>query len=164
MFYCGYHLILTKTTNIAGSHLRIDVILNTTLKLNFISKCLQCIHRKQDEMLGWLRNKFCMLPWYLCWMQLATCAKYLSIFVVWSGLWLYFNWEIAPILILLHEISLCKKKSKAIPVTGHGGPWGCETSRLPRFLDARLTDDGKVVSLTRRSPFTPRKIPGTHFC
>jgi hypothetical protein len=56
------------------------------------------------------------------------------------------------------------KKGKAISVTGRGGPQGCETSRLPHFLDNRLTDGGEVVSLTRRPPFTPRKIPGTHFC
>jgi hypothetical protein len=31
-----------------------------------------------------------------------------------------------------------------------------ETSRLPHFLDNRLTDGGEVVSLTRRPPFTPR--------
>jgi hypothetical protein len=56
------------------------------------------------------------------------------------------------------------KKGKAIPVTGREGPWGCETSRLPYFLDNQLTDVGEVVSPTRRPPFTPRKIPGTHFC
>jgi hypothetical protein len=55
-----------------------------------------------------------------------------------------------------------EKKGKAIPVTGCGGPKGCETSRLPHFLDSRLTDDGEVVSLARRSPLTPRKIHGTH--
>jgi hypothetical protein len=33
------------------------------------------------------------------------------------------------------------------------------TSRLPHFLDSRLTDGGKVVSLTRQPRFTPRKIP-----
>jgi hypothetical protein len=37
-------------------------------------------------------------------------------------------------------------------------------SRLPHFLDNRLTDGGEAVSLTHLSPFTPRKIPGTHFC
>jgi hypothetical protein len=52
-----------------------------------------------------------------------------------------------------------KKKGKAIPVTGHGGPQGCETLRVPQYLDSRLTDGGKVVS-----PLPPRKIPGTHFC
>jgi hypothetical protein len=67
------------------------------------------------------------------------------------------------------KIDYCKdgqcKESKVIPVTGHGGPYGCETSRLPHFLDSRLTDGGKVVSFTNRgSPVHPRKIPGTHFC
>jgi hypothetical protein len=56
------------------------------------------------------------------------------------------------------------KKGKAIPITGPEGPCGCERSRLPHFLDNRLTDGGKVVSFTRRPPFTPKKIPRTHFC
>jgi hypothetical protein len=34
----------------------------------------------------------------------------------------------------------------------------------PTFSNIRLTDGGKVVSPTRRLLFTPRKIPGTHFC
>jgi hypothetical protein len=45
---------------------------------------------------------------------------------------------------------------KPIPATDRGSPQGCETSRLPYFLDNRLTDGGKVVSLTRRPPFTPQ--------
>jgi hypothetical protein len=40
-------------------------------------------------------------------------------------------------------------RDKAIPVTG---------------CDNRLTDGSEVVSLTHRPAFTPRKIPGTHFC
>jgi hypothetical protein len=48
-------------------------------------------------------------------------------------------------------------KGKDIPVTGHGGPYGCETSRLPHYLDNRLTDGGTVVSLTHRPPFTPQE-------
>jgi hypothetical protein len=55
-------------------------------------------------------------------------------------------------------------KDKAIPVRDRGGPYGCETSRLPHFLDNRFTDGGEVVSLMHRPPFTPRKTPGTHFC
>jgi hypothetical protein len=51
-----------------------------------------------------------------------------------------------------------KKRGKSIPVIG------CETSRIPHFLDNRLTDGGEVVSLTRRPHVIPRKIPGTHFC
>jgi hypothetical protein len=41
----------------------------------------------------------------------------------------------------------------------------CETSRFPHFLDNWLTDGGgEVFSLTRRQSFSPRKIPGIHFC
>jgi hypothetical protein len=55
-----------------------------------------------------------------------------------------------------------QKEGKAIPVTGRGVPYGCDTSRLPHFLDNRLTDGGTVVSLMRRPFFTPMKIAGTH--
>jgi hypothetical protein len=55
-------------------------------------------------------------------------------------------------------------KGKATPVTGRGDPQGWETSRLPKFLDSRLTGDSKVVSPTCRPSFTPRRIPSTHFC
>jgi hypothetical protein len=50
------------------------------------------------------------------------------------------------------------KKRKALPVTGRGGPYNCERSRLPDFLDSRFTDGGEVLSLTRRPPFTPRRF------
>jgi hypothetical protein len=53
--------------------------------------------------------------------------------------------------------SIGEGKGKAIPVTGHGSIWGCEMSRLPHFLDNRLTDGGKVVSLTRQPPFNPQE-------
>jgi hypothetical protein len=56
------------------------------------------------------------------------------------------------------------KRRKAIPVTGSGGLCDCETSRLPPFLDNRLIDGGELVSLTRRLPFTHRKIPDANFC
>jgi hypothetical protein len=50
------------------------------------------------------------------------------------------------------------EKGKAIPVTGRGGPYDCETSGLPHFLDNRLTDGGEVVSLTRRPPLPTGKF------
>jgi hypothetical protein len=53
---------------------------------------------------------------------------------------------------------LHKGKGKGTPVTGRGGTQGCETSRLPHFLDNPIRDGGKVVRLTRRPPFTPRKF------
>jgi hypothetical protein len=38
------------------------------------------------------------------------------------------------------DIILIYIKGKAIPVRGRGGPYGCEASRAPYFLDNRLTD------------------------
>jgi hypothetical protein len=55
-------------------------------------------------------------------------------------------------------ILLKKKKGKAIPVTGHEGPQGCEMSRLPHFLDNQLTDSGEIVSPTRWPNFTPGRF------
>jgi hypothetical protein len=48
-----------------------------------------------------------------------------------------------------------KDKDKSISVTDREGPYCCETSRLPEFLDNRLTNGGEVVSLTRQSPLYP---------
>jgi hypothetical protein len=41
---------------------------------------------------------------------------------------------------------------------------GLREVEAPTFSDIRLIDGGKFVSPTRRPLFTPRKIPGTHFC
>jgi hypothetical protein len=72
-----------------------------------------------------------------------------------------FSWDnILTDKVLLRQV----KKGIPIPVTGRGGPQGCETSRPPHFLENRLTDGGEVVSLLCQPPFTPRKIPRTHFC
>jgi hypothetical protein len=43
-------------------------------------------------------------------------------------------------------------------------PLGLREVEAPTFSDIQLIDDAKVVSPTRRPLFTPRKIPGTHFC
>jgi hypothetical protein len=48
-------------------------------------------------------------------------------------------------------------KCKVISVTDLGGPYGCETSRLPHFLDNRFINGGKVVSITRQQLFTPQE-------
>jgi hypothetical protein len=34
--------------------------------------------------------------------------------------------------------------SSTLPLAGRGDPQGCETSRLPHFLDNRLTDGGEI--------------------
>jgi hypothetical protein len=46
-------------------------------------------------------------------------------------------------------------KKLSIPVTGRGGLQSCEIWRLSHFQKNRLTDGGKVVSLTRWSCFAP---------
>jgi hypothetical protein len=38
-----------------------------------------------------------------------------------------------------------KKKGKAIPVMGSEGLLGCETPRIPHFLDNQFSDDGDVI-------------------
>jgi hypothetical protein len=48
-------------------------------------------------------------------------------------------------------------KSKSIPVTDRGGPQGCETSRLPHFLDNRLTDGGDVSLTCRPAALYPQE-------
>jgi hypothetical protein len=60
--------------------------------------------------------------------------------------------------------SIANKQGKAIPVVDHGGTQDCKTSKLPHFLDNRLTDGSEVISVTRQLPLNPRKIPVTHFC
>jgi hypothetical protein len=47
--------------------------------------------------------------------------------------------------------------NKGSSVTRREGSYGYETSRLPHFLDNRLIDCCKVVSLTCRPPFTPQE-------
>jgi hypothetical protein len=69
--------------------------------------------------------------------------------------------------VIWYFIIIKNQFGKDIHVTGLEGPWGCEMSRLPHFLDNRLKDGGEVVSLMCQPPFTPRKFPGTHgthFC
>jgi hypothetical protein len=53
-----------------------------------------------------------------------------------------------PILILWRP----KQAGKALPVTGRGTSYGCETSRLPHFLDTLLTDGGEVSFLSTVRP------------
>jgi hypothetical protein len=53
-------------------------------------------------------------------------------------------------LLLCRRLKFPIIKVNVIPATARGAPYDCETSRSPHFLDNRLTDDGEVVSLTRR--------------
>jgi hypothetical protein len=50
-------------------------------------------------------------------------------------------------------------QEKAIPVTGRGDPYGCETSRLPHFPDNRfgsVWSDGRMII----SRGKPKKLGG----
>jgi hypothetical protein len=65
--------------------------------------------------------------------------------------------EVRPVLIFLGSaVHYSSTRGKAIPVTDRGGPYSCEKSRLPSFLDNRLIDGGEFVSLTHRPLFTPQ--------
>jgi hypothetical protein len=57
-----------------------------------------------------------------------------------------------------------RRLKNTLPVTGHGGPYECETSRLPRILDNRITGGGEIVSLKHRPTLPTKNIPGTRFC
>jgi hypothetical protein len=50
-----------------------------------------------------------------------------------------------------------RRKSKTIPITGRGGPYCCEMSRILYFVDIRLTDRGEIISITRRPSFTTQE-------
>jgi hypothetical protein len=60
------------------------------------------------------------------------------------------------------------KNYKTLPVAGRGDLQGCQRLRIPHCLHSRLTDGGKVVSLTHRPRSTPQKhyfsASGIHFC
>jgi hypothetical protein len=62
-----------------------------------------------------------------------------------------------PPIVFINPVHTLREKGRTIPVTCRGGPYGCEKSRLPHFLDSRFTNGGEVVSLTRRSPFNPQE-------
>jgi hypothetical protein len=57
------------------------------------------------------------------------------------------------------------KRKKTVPVTRHEGPEGCESSRLPHFLQTVGSQMAVRLSDLRASrPLPPRNLPGTHFC
>jgi hypothetical protein len=59
---------------------------------------------------------------------------------------------------LYHKGNIEVVYKKAIPETGREGPYVCETSKLPHFLDNRLKHGGEVTSLTCLLSFSPRRF------
>jgi hypothetical protein len=53
--------------------------------------------------------------------------------------------------------------AESISVTGRGGAEVCETSKLPYYLDTRLTDGGEFAIRTGCT-LAPKKDHGTHLC
>jgi hypothetical protein len=90
-------------------------------------------------------------------------VQHIKLPITWSSPSYFLQLNIFSALIVSSEspsvyVDVRKGKRKAISVTSHEGPQGCVTSRLPHFLDNRLTDCGEVVSLTRQPPFTPGRF------
>jgi hypothetical protein len=74
--------------------------------------------------------------------------------------WNKLCWETAADITNLQEE---KNKTKASPVRGREGLWGCETSRFQFLQDSWLKDDGEFVILKRWPSLAPNKIPGIQF-
>jgi hypothetical protein len=57
-------------------------------------------------------------------------------------------------------VNLLSDKSQLylIPVTGRGGPQGFEMSRLPHFLDSRLTMAVRLSALRADPPLSPGRF------
>jgi hypothetical protein len=78
------------------------------------------------------------------------CKKeILPIFLLSVSQRLLFGWFSGYFFLLLplEFVRSRKKKGKSIPVTGRRGPEGYETSRLPHFLENRLTNGGYKIKL-----------------
>ena len=56
----------------------------------------------------------------------------------------------------LHKINFVTSKGKAVPLQAWSGQEGSRKLRFPDFMTT-AQDGGKVVSLTHRPSFTPRK-------
>ena len=56
----------------------------------------------------------------------------------------------------MYIIYSSKGKGKSVPLQAQSGPQGSRRLRFPDFMTT-AQDDGKVVTLTHRPLFTPRK-------
>jgi hypothetical protein len=48
-----------------------------------------------------------------------------------------------------------EQRNESVRVTGRGGAYGWEASRLPHFLENRPRDGGEMSNLKRQLPFIP---------
>jgi hypothetical protein len=66
--------------------------------------------------------------------------------------------------VMLYYNHIQEQTHDTMPATGHGGPYGSETSMFPHFLNNRRTDDGEISIARRPAVLYLRKIPSRHFC
>jgi hypothetical protein len=58
----------------------------------------------------------------------------------------------------VNSISGCINVNNAIRITERGGPYGCETQRIPHFLDNRMTEGGEVINPMSWPRFSLRRF------
>jgi hypothetical protein len=110
-----------------GSRLRFEVTVTPSVIASLCYCDMLCVFRYHGYLVGFTIET---LPCgYCCVVRVRICV---CCFMIMNAGW----WG--------------KEDMKKSSVTSRGGPWGCETSRLPHFLDNLLTDGGEVVSLARR--------------
>jgi hypothetical protein len=147
-----------------------------------ISNYLMQIYLWSTSIYGFtLASLQCSVEGYLCWrnvvLQLQNCnlpsldLKQLqpfqtdllhpqsSLTVVYDSKQYTQKWVLAIIVFPPHSHSICLGPFTCILLA-----CSCETLSLPYFPNNRLKDGNEGVSLKRWPPFTPSKIPGTHFC
>jgi hypothetical protein len=99
-----------------------------------------------------------MFPHLLGHHQVSVSVKVLNLHPIWI--------HIMGCLFVLYNIALVTRHSglcKDIHVTGRGGLYGCERSRLPHFLAVDSQMAVRLSALRVGRPLAPRKIPGTYF-
>jgi hypothetical protein len=95
---------------------------------------------------------FLMLLW--CWLRVILVSG--AVLELWKVFTHSATSDFCPLLDVYDKNCPCNRPWRPL------GLWDIEVPKF--FLDNRLTDGCKVVSLMRRPPFIPTKIPGTHFC
>jgi hypothetical protein len=99
----------------------------------------------------------------------VICVSLLSSFIT-AHILIGLNVQIIGLFICFLPISFpCFSPHAVLCLVGHSVPYLFTSlgKCIPWFLlyiNGVLTDGGEVVSPTRQPLFTPRKIPGTHFC
>jgi hypothetical protein len=107
-----------------------------------------------EEVLWWFGQQYCgillvpLLPFIPNLLQGSTWTGWVIRCIPWSDI----------------SEQLCTFRDYNAPIHTAGTVQSWFKSRLPHLLDTPPTDGSEAVSLMHQQLFTPRKIPGTHFC